>query len=78
MAGTVDKTGNASGSVSLMHPHVKMHLESLPTSDVLHYDRSKSGHFSRPTECPLSQLLIDEGSCQNRQYQTMSVTRIGQ
>lgn len=39
----------------------------MPTSNVLHNYRSECCNFPGPAERSLAQLLIDEGSYQNRQ-----------
>lgn len=41
----------------------------MPTSNILHDNGSERCDFPRPTECSLSQLLIDEGTCQNRRVE---------
>lgn len=50
-------------------------MKSLPTTNVLHNYRSECRYFSRPAECSLSQLFVDEGSCQNRQDDGELVTK---
>lgn len=50
-------------NIKLQYTLVQTHINSLPTSNVLHNYRSEGRHLPRPAERSLSQLFIDEGSC---------------